>query len=117
MATDSGFQEYLRELFAGLGPVSFRAMFGGHGVYFDGRMIALIANQLVYLKVDALTRPRFEAAGSEPFVYEGKGKLVTMSYWLAPAGAMDDPEEMLPWARLAHGAAIRASAAKPSRRA
>lgn len=113
MESDRGFLEYLRELFAQLGPVTTRAMFGGHGVYFDGRMIALVANQSVYLKVDDETRPRFEAAGSVPFVYAGKGKPVTMSYWLAPDGAMDDPDEMLPWARLADAAARRASASKP----
>jgi len=116
MATDSAFLEYLRELFAGLGAVTFRAMFGGHGVYFEGRMIALIADQLVYLKVDDETRPSFEAAGSVPFVYDGKGKPVTMSYWLAPDGAMDDPEEMRPWAQLALAAAIRASRPKTTGR-
>jgi DNA transformation protein len=110
---DNGFLEYLRELFAELGPVTIRAMFGGHGVYFDGRMIALVADQSVYLKVDDEARPRFEAAGSVPFVYAGKGKPVTMSYWLAPDGAMDDAHEMLSWARLADAAARRASAPKP----
>lgn len=114
MATDRGFLEYLRELFAAFGPVTFRSMFGGHGVYFEGRMIALIADQSVYLKVDGETRARFEAAGSAPFVYAGKGKPVTMSYWLAPDGAMDDPAEMLPWARLAHGAAMRGGASRRS---
>jgi len=112
---DRGFLEYLRELFAALGPVTIRAMFGGHGVYFDGRMIALVADQSVYLKVDDETRPRFEAAGSAPFVYAGKGRAVAMSYWRAPDGAMDAAHDMLPWARLAHAAAVRASAAKPAK--
>lgn len=116
MSSDRGFLDYLRELFAPLGPVTIRAMFGGHGVYADGLMIGLVAEQQVYLKVDDQTRARFEAAGSMPFVYAGKGKPLTMSYWLAPDGAMDDPAEMLPWARLAVEAAIRASVTKPPKR-
>ena len=31
--------EHLRDLFEPLGPISARAMFGGHGVYFDGQII------------------------------------------------------------------------------
>lgn len=115
MPGDRGFLDYLRELFAELGPVTIRAMFGGHGVYFDGRMIALVADQSVYLKVDDETRPRFEAAGSVPFVYAGKGKPVTMSYWLAPDAAMDDPREMLGWARLADLAARRSGSRASAR--
>ena len=49
-------------------------MFGGHGLYVDDLFVALIAYERLYLKTDAQTRAAFEAAGCEPFVYDGEGK-------------------------------------------
>jgi DNA transformation protein len=112
MSDIEAFLDWQRELLGAVAPVSFRAMFGGHGVYADGVMIGLVADQQLYLKADDATRERFAAAGSKPFVYDGKGKPVTMSYWLAPDAALDDPESMAPWARLALEAARRAQAKK-----
>ncbi len=83
-------------------------MFGGHGLRVDGHFVALIAFDRLYLKVDAQSRPQFAAAGCEPFVYAGKHKPVTMSYWSAPPQAMDAAESMRPWAQLALDAALRA---------
>jgi DNA transformation protein len=100
------------ELMSGVGRIAARRMFGGHGLYHDGRMVALVADGRLYLKVDAQTRAAFEAAGSSPFVYAGKGKPVTMSYWLAPDEALDDPSAMTPWARRAIEAAAHAAAGK-----
>lgn len=99
------------ELLAPLGAVRTRRMFGGHGFYVDDLFIAIIAFGRLYLKADETTRPRFEAAGAEPFVYEGKGKTVSMNYWTVPAEAMESPALMQPWGRLAVQAA--ASARKP----
>jgi DNA transformation protein and related proteins len=107
------FVSHCLELLAVLGATRARRMFGGWGLYADGIFVALIAFDRLYLKVDADTRPRFEAAGCEPFVYEGKGEPVTMSYWTAPADAMDSPALFAPWARLAMAAALAARAGKP----
>jgi DNA transformation protein and related proteins len=104
---DEGFLDYLHELFADLGPISTRAMFGGHGVYFDGRIVGIVIDEAVYLKVDDATRAAFEAAGCAPFVYSSGGKTVAMSYWSVPAEAMDSAQAFLPWARRAHEAAMR----------
>ena len=106
--------DHCLELLAPLGAVRAKCMFGGHGLYVDELFIALIAFERLYLKVDAQTQPAFEAAGCEPFVYEGKGKPVTMSYWTVPAEAMESPHLMEPWARQAIAVALRARAAKPS---
>jgi DNA transformation protein and related proteins len=99
------------ELLETLGPVRARRMFGGWGFYVDDCMLALIAFERLYLKVNAGTQPRFAAAGCEQFVYHGKGQPVTMSYWTAPADALESPALMLPWARLALQAALAARAA------
>jgi DNA transformation protein and related proteins len=106
--------DHCLELLAPLGAVRAKRMFGGHGLYIDELFIALIAFERLYLKVDAQTQPAFERAGCEPFVYDGKGKPITMSYWTVPAEAMESPQLMAPWARQAIAAALRARAAKPS---
>jgi DNA transformation protein len=103
-------------LFAPFGPVRTRRMFGGVGVYSGPMMIALEAYGSLWFKVDAQTRNVFEAAGSRPFVYEAEGrKPVVTSYWLAPEEALEDPDVMRRWARLAEDAARRAAAAPKGR--
>ena len=106
------FLDYLRELLASAGPVDLRPMFGGHGVYLAGTIVGIVLDETLYLKVDDETRPRFEAAGCTPCVYDMKGRALTMSYWSVPAEAMDSSQAMRPWAELAHAAALR----KPARR-
>ena len=95
-----------------LGPVRARAMFGGHGIYLDDVMFALIGREGLWFRVDAETKARFAAAGSEPFVYGGKTKPVEMPYWVAPEGSMESAETLLPWAELAVAAARRVKAKK-----
>ena len=107
------FLDYLHELSADFGPIATRAMFGGHGVYFEGRIIGIVIDDALYLKANDETRPAFEAAGCAPFVYESRGKSVPMSYWSLPAEAMDSAQAFLPWARRANEAALR----KPVKRA
>ncbi len=107
------FVAHCAELLGSIGAVRTRRMFGGHGFYVDELFVALIAGECLYLKVDALTRPAFEAAGCAPFVYDGAGQSVTLGYFSAPEEAMESPPLMQPWARLALAAALRARAAKP----
>jgi DNA transformation protein and related proteins len=108
--------EAVRELFSAFGPVSVRRMFGGAGIYADGLMFALIVDDAIFLKADADTRSAFIAEGQGPFVYDGKGKPVTMSYWRLPERLYDDPEELASWARIAVGVARRGKAAPASKR-
>ena len=110
--TDDGLLAHVRELLDPLGRIALRSMFGGHGVYCDGLFFAIVIDGRLYLKVDDETRPRFKAAGSAPFVYEGRSAPVEMSYWHAPESAMDSAEDMRPWAHLAIAAALRKPAKK-----
>ncbi len=105
---------WFRELLAPIGQITVRRMFGGAGVYADGLIVGLEVGGALYLKTDDQTRQAFADAGGQPFVYDGKGQPVTMSYWTPPEEAMDSPEAMQPWARLALAASLRAAAAKPA---
>jgi len=115
------FIAYLHDLFADFGPVTTRRMFGGHGLYAcidgsDGVFFALVIEDALYLKVDAQTQARFEAAGSAPFVYTKQQEPITLSYWSVPDEAMDSPQAMRPWAQLAYEAALRKAATTPKRK-
>jgi DNA transformation protein len=114
MTASAGFIELLEDALSGLGPVSVRRMFGGAGVYADGVMFGLVADDTLYLKADDATQRAFAAEGLEPFVYEGRGRKIAMSYWRIPERLLDDPDEMVAWARAALGVARRAAAARPT---
>lgn len=113
MSYSDEFRNFLIEHLAGFGPVTVRRMFGGGGIYRDGLMFGIIQDETIYLKADADSRPRFDAEGSVPFVYQSdKGKKVALNYFRVPERCMDDPAEMVEWALLGYGAALRAAAGK-----
>jgi DNA transformation protein len=104
-------RESIEELFQALGPVTIRRMFGGKGIYCDGRIFALEFRGDILLKADGESAPDFEAAGSRQWTYEGKrsGRPVKMPYWTIPDEALDDPDVMAEWARRAYAAALRST--------
>lgn len=108
----------ITELFASLGPVSIRRMFGGKGIYHQGLIIAVEFQGDILLKADAHSAPQFAAAGATQWTYEGKsGAPVAMPYWSIPAEAFDESAIMAHWLRLAAEAARRAAKPKPPRKA
>jgi DNA transformation protein len=90
----------IRDLFGALGAVDTRRMFGGHGIYLEGRIFALEIGGEIYIKAGEGIADRFRAAGSRPFSYARNGKIATMGYWTLPESAVDDPEEAARWARV-----------------
>ncbi len=92
-------------------------MFGGHGLYVDGVIVAIVIDDIVYFKTDEENRGEFAALSLEPFVYVTKqGERTLTSYHRAPDEALESPDAMGEWLRSALGAALRKAAAKPARR-
>jgi DNA transformation protein len=89
-------------------------MFGGHGIYKDGVMFALISRDQLYLKVDHGNRAAYDQAELPHFTYAEKGKPVRMPYREAPSEGFDNPEILCAWAREAYAAGLRTR--KPKRR-
>ena len=114
MATKDDFANYCAELLGASGRVQVRRMFGAHGMYLDGLFVAVVTNHLLYLKADAESAPTFEAAGGRRFEYEARGKRMSLGFWTPPDEAMESPNLMAPWARLASEAAVRARKGKRS---
>lgn len=115
MAVSPGFKVFVAEQLAGVGPVSIRPMFGEAGVYADGVMLGLIADDTLYLKTNAAGASDFEAEGSAPFSYEtSQGSNTIASYWRVPERLYDEPDEMTRWAERALGIAKVAQKPKTS---
>jgi DNA transformation protein len=112
----SDFIPFVQELLEDWAPVSARRMFGGHGLYHEGLMFAIIMDQRLYLKADEVNRPEFEALGLAPFTYAMKGRDVALSYWAAPDAIFDEPSVAVRWARSAWDAALRGHLAKAQAR-
>ncbi|KWT66118.1 MULTISPECIES: TfoX/Sxy family protein [unclassified Variovorax] len=108
----SQFVQSLHEVFERMGRIDARRMFGGHGIYHDGRMFALVVKDTLYLKADADTLAEFEKRGLPAFGYEREGRRTEMSYRQAPEEIFEDREEAMRWGRLAWEAALRAAAPK-----
>ncbi len=119
-SSDPEFARYCCELLAHAGPCAARRMFGGWGISVEGLSIAILADlgegDTLWLKADETTRARFEAAACKRFSYLVKGEPKSMNYYAAPSDAMESPQFMAPWSRLALEAALRARAAKPAKR-
>jgi DNA transformation protein len=105
MTASDAFVEHLKDSLRELAPVTVRRMFGGAGVYADGVMFGLVADDTLYLKVDDETKSAFEAEGLAAFTYESNGRSIALSYWRIPERLLDDPDEMLSWAKTALGVA------------
>ena len=85
-------------------------MFSGAGIYCDGVIFALVLRDALHFKVDDANRAAYEAEGMQPFTYQARGKPVPMgAYWRVPERLLDDPDEMLVWAR----AALAADGVRP----
>ena len=103
---------YVVDVMQSIGPVRAKGMFGGHGIFLENLMFALVADGVLYLKADKEIIPEFEGKGLEAFTYGKPGKEFKMSYYQAPGEALEDVEEMNLWANKAYGAALWAVSKK-----
>jgi len=105
------------ELFAPLGHIRTKSMFGGWGFYCDDLFFAIVADETLYLKADAESAQHFRVAGGTPFTYAMRdGSTQTMNYWTVPEEAMETPAGMRPWAQRALAAAVHARKPKKATR-
>jgi len=65
VANSADFVAHVLELSKPQARISSRAMFGGHGIYADGVIVAIVVDDTLYLKCDDANRGEFEALGLE----------------------------------------------------
>jgi DNA transformation protein len=108
MVASEGFAEFLREQLAPLGRLAFRRMFGKTGIFCDGVMFAMVADNTLYVRVDDESKATFkEAAAFPPLNYSKKGFTIDLAFWRVPERLFDEPDELVAWGRAALAAAHR----------
>ncbi len=112
MAVSEEYLGYVLDLLAGFGAVVSRRMFGGAGLYRDGMMFALIADDVLYFRVDDTNRADYEAANRGPFRPYRDRKTV-LPYYEVPVEVVEDRAELAAWAEKACAAALRARRERP----
>jgi DNA transformation protein len=107
------FKEFLEELYAPMGGVTVRAMFGGLGVFKDAVMFALAVDDVLYLRADPTSGGVFASENAPQFIYKGMtGREVAMPYWRLPERLYDDPDDFIIWSETAFAVAMRAATVK-----
>jgi DNA transformation protein len=111
MVASDSFAEFLCEQLAPLGHLTMLRMFGKTGVFCDGVMFGIVADNTLYFRVDDDNRAVFEEAQSfSPLNYKKKGSTIDLSFWRVPERLFDEPDELITWARAALAAARRVAA-------
>ncbi len=97
------FQDYVvHDLLGGIPGVTSRAMFGGYGIYKDGKIFSIIVDSELYFKATDAVKEVFKKSGSRPFTYTKKnGKTYTMKYYSVPEKVMENRETLDAWVDLA----------------
>lgn len=87
--------------------IEAKSMFGGYGIYNHGLIMGLVADDMLYFKVNSDTKNIFQSAGSAPFTYVNKkGKEVKMPYYQIPSEILEDRDNLYKYFKLAMTAAI-----------
>ena len=90
MKVSNEYLQFIVQKLDPLGYVTSRAMFGGYGIFHEGVMFALIADDTLYFKVNESNRAMYEQAGSKPFPHG-------ISYWEVPAELLEDDNKPQEW--------------------
>ena len=108
MTTSADFIAYVLDQLARLGDVNSRRMFGGVGLYCDEYFFGLIAEDVLYLRVDDSNRADYAARGAAQFRPYTDRPHLSMNYYEAPAEVLEDAAELVNWARRSVQVAMKA---------
>lgn len=107
------------QLFAQLGRVKSRSMFGGFGIFIDDTMFALAVNNKLHIRTNRQTIAKFKQLGYKPYVYKKRGFPVVTKYFALPEDCWQDQDVILTHARSALEFAktekVQQSETKPNR--
>jgi DNA transformation protein len=110
MSVSDDYLVFVQDQLGGLGEIRVKRMFGGAGLYLDGMFFAIVADDVLYFKVDDSNRADYEAEDMGPF--RPFGGDTEMSYYEVPADVLEDPDELRAWV----GKAVEVAGRKPKRK-
>jgi DNA transformation protein len=117
---DESFKAFVLDQLAALPEVRARAMFGAHGLYAGEKFFGILDEGRLFFKTGAANLADYTERGMGPFTYEMKGKVMAMAYHEVPPEILEQPHELVLWARQAlalAGIKSKKTASKPARRA
>lgn len=100
MAVSNEYLTYVIDLLECLGPIQPRRMFGGAGLYFEGLFFAVIADDVLYFKVDESNGADYEQEGMEAF-RPFPDRNTVMGYYQVPVDVLENKETLKVWAEKA----------------
>ena len=98
---DDSFKEFVLDQLSELPGVRAKAMFGAQGLYAGDKFFAILDEGRLFFKTDAASAKQYTAYGMGAFTYESRGKVRTMSYHEVPPDVLENPRELVIWARRA----------------
>ena len=98
MAVSESFKEYVVDQLGKLGYVTVKKMFGGVSIYYDGLIFGILANDVLYFKVDGSNKTDYVRAGMQPFK-PFDDKPMVMPYYEVPVDILENREQLAEWAR------------------
>jgi DNA transformation protein len=109
---DDSFKEFVLDQLSALPELRAKAMFGAHGIYSGEHFFGILDEGRLFFKTDAGSQEDYTSRGMGPFTYEMKGKVMTMAYHEVPPEVLEQPQELVVWARKAIGLTERGKAGK-----
>lgn len=113
---DDSFKTFVLDQLSALPELRARAMFGAHGLYAGDKFFGILDDGRLFFKTDAQSQAEYIKRGMGPFTYEMKGEVMTMAYHEVPPEILEQPLELVEWARRAIQIAVQAKPIKRKRR-
>jgi DNA transformation protein and related proteins len=91
-----GFKDFVLDQLADLRGLTCRAMFGGYGLYREGKFFGIVHKGRLYFKVTPETVDQYKTHGMSPFRPNPKQTL--KSFYEVPVDVIEDAEQLNEWA-------------------
>ncbi len=112
MHMKSSLVEYATAELTTLGKISNRGIFGGVGIFIEGRLLGIVYNDVLYLHTGPSNREDYEKRGMEQFKPYPKAFDLTTDHHQVPSDVLADPQQLRQWGERALRAARDAARAK-----
>ena len=107
MAVPEEYIDYIMDQLKAVGDVSPRKMFGGVGIFKQGKMFGMLNSKGAFLlKVDDSNIQDYISRGMSPFTHD-KNKTSKMPYYEVPLEVIEDPEQLKDWSEKSIEIALR----------
>lgn len=90
------FKDFVLDQLSELRGLTYRAMFGGYGLYHREKFFGIIHKGRLYFKTDQTTVPRYRDRGMKPFKPTSNQTL--KNYYEVPVQILEASDDLTAWA-------------------